>query len=276
MDLKKILHKLPVLQKKKGQAPQIVKKTNLGESYYEDLINPYDMIFHPSYLETDTKLYDFFLLNNMSGEKKANYLRNLLRYERKTDLSLYFSPSDSSKILDEYKKIVRGLAVRIDKDQAEGKEVDKQMVKLLNSYRDVVTNLEDGNDSYLSYSILFSKESEKTNEEYLSLFQEERELVRLLLKNQVEQPSKFYIPKGQMEEAYISRLPLMEYRLKDWSNISASSGTVLFPFFTETKTPSADDGVPYGINRNTGELLFFNHSKLYTDGYITNRNMNIF
>ena len=244
---------------------------------YQDLINPYNVIFHPSYLETDTHLYDFKVLNDMSGRKKANYLRNILKYPRLTDVSLFFSPTDSQKTLDEYKKITRSLEMRIRKEEDEGRDAEKKLVAMLEEYRGIINNLEEWNDSYLNYSILFNTELEKeANNDNNSLFQEEREQVRKLFKNQVESPSKYYTPKGQIEEAYVSRLPLCEYRLKDWSNISASSGTILFPFFTETKTPSVKDWVPYGINRNTWELFFFNHSKLYEDWYITNRNMNVF
>lgn len=278
-DLKnKLVLQLQRLQKKENAQKEESTKTDSWTHYYQDIINPYDMIFHPSYLETDEKFYEFRVLNDMSWAKKANYLKPLLRYPRLTTVNLFFSPTDPTTTLTEYKKIVRSLELRIQKEEEEWREVEKKLLKMLEDYKLVIYNLEEGTDSYLNYSILFAQELDKKDLgwEPLALFQEERANVWNLFRKRVESPSKFYIPRGQIEESYVSRLPLAEYRLKDWSNISASSASILFPFFTETKTPSVEDGVPYGINRNTWELFFMNHSKMYEDGYITNRNMNVF
>ena len=257
--------------------PKVQGNIPFSNSYYQDLINPYYLVFHPSYLETEDYFYDSFLLNDMSGSKKPNYLENIVRYEKETDLSLFFSPTDSSKTLEEYKKITKSLRFKVRKDEEEGKEPDKKMIKMIEDYEEIILDLEEGNESYLNYSILLTNKikKEKDRKQSYEKFWEERSSLSKLLRTKVQSPSKFYIPRGQIEEAYVSKQPLMEYRLKDWSNISASSGSVLFPFFTETKTPGVEDWIPFWINKNTGEMMFFNHSWLYDRKKITNKNLNV-
>jgi len=79
----------------------------------------------------------------MSGRKKANYLRNILKYPRLTDVSLFFSPTDSQKTLDEYKKITRSLEMRIRKEEDEGRDAEKKLVAMLEEYRGIINNLEE-------------------------------------------------------------------------------------------------------------------------------------
>ena len=151
------------------------------------------------------------------------------------------------------------------------------MLAMIKDYEELVSDLEDGKDWYLNYSILYSQEVDKTitDEPILELKENRTELNRFFWKS-IQQPSKFYTPVWQIEEAFISQQPLCEYKIKDWSNISAVSWMTLYPFFTESKDPSVEDWVPYWVNRNTWEMFFFNHSKLYKDWYITNRNLNVF
>lgn len=248
-----------------------------SKSYYQDLINPYKIIFNPSYLEVnDNKLVDFMLLNDMSGEKTANYLHPLLKYAKKSKISLFFSPIDTSKLIEEYKKVLIKLKNKRDNDLETGKEVDKKLEKIIEDYTEMIEDYENGQDNFLNYSILYSHEISKDNEGYEEIFQDERIALRKFFAKNLQQPTKFYCPVWQIEESYLSQQPLCEYRLKDWSNISAINGMTLYPFFTETKDPSVKDWVPYGINRNTGELFFFNHSELYNSKEITNRNLNVF
>lgn len=261
------------------------------KNYYQDLINPYQLLFHPSYLEVnDEKLVDFMVLNDMSWEKSINYLNPLFRYPKKNKISLFFSPVDSTNLVEEYQKTLTKMKIKYERDLDEWKDPDKKMGKFIEDYTEQITALEEWEDSFLNYSILYSQEkskdldesqdndtlNSKLNEEYLKFFQEDRIALKRFFKKSLEQPTKFYSPLWQIEEAYKSQQPLWEYHLKDWSNISAVNWITLYPFFTETKEPSVSDWVPYWINRNTWELFFFNHSKLYDDKEITNRNMNVF
>lgn len=257
----------------RGQSSTLFEPVN----YYQDLINPYNLIFNPSYLEINSeKLVDFMLLNDMSWEKTANYLHPLLKYPTKNKISLFFSPTDTMILVEKYTKVLNTLKQKSDRDKEEWKEIDKKLEKIINDYTEMLANFDDGNDSFLNYSILYSHERLKKDEKDKELFQEDRQALRRFLVKNLQQPSKFYSPVWQIEEAYISQQPLGEYRLKDWSSISAINGMTLYPFFTETKDPSVKDWVPYGINRNTWEIMFFNHSWLYDTDEISNRNLNVF
>jgi len=276
MDLKNIFNnvKNKIPKKNNNNAAQIMKPVN----YYQDLINPYQIIFNPSFIEVnEDKMIDYLVLNDMSWQKSLNYLHPIFKYYKKNDLSLFFSPIDSSKILLDYKKELFKLRNKYNKDLEEGKDPDKKMAEMIKDYEELVNDLDTWNDGYLNYSILYSQEMNKSDSEepYESMRENRTELRRFFFK-WLQQPSKYYTPVWQLEEAYLSQQPLCEYRLKDWSNISAVSWMTLYPFFTETKDPSVTDWVPYWINRNTWEMLFFNHSKLYEDWYITNRNLNVF
>lgn len=257
---------------------------NLWDTLIQDFINPYEVIFNPSYVEVNgTKLIDFFALNDMSGTKRANYMLPILRYKKNTTVSLFFSPLDSKNFVENYEKKLRQLRWRLrDVPPETYTEAEKQMEKIIISYQEMLDDFRQGRDNYLNYSILFSQKLDYLTQEYddqVSIrerFIEQRKETITLFQTQVQSPSKFYIPVGQQEEAFITQQPLCEFRMKDWSNITAVNSMMLYPFFSQSKEPSYQDGVPYGINRTTQELFFFNHSGLYNRKEITNRNMNIF
>ena len=273
MELKKIFKKVNFQKKSKNE--NVLKPKH----YYQDLINPYQILFNPSFMEINENiLKETLVLNDMSWQKKMNYLNPIFRYPQKSTISLHFSPIDWLNILNKYKKELYKLKSNLEKEQENWKEPEKKMVQMIRNYEEMIEDLEEDRDSFLNYSILYSQDIEKSiedKEKYQTFIENRTNLLRFFWKN-IEQPSKYYIPYWQMEESFISQQPLCEYRIKDWSNIWAVSWMSLYPFFTETKDPWVEDWVPYWINRNTWELIFFNHSKLYKDWYITNKNLNIF
>lgn len=263
------------------------------KSYYSDLINPYQVIFNPSYLELNDKKYvDYFVLNTMVWNKRPDFLKPLIQYWIQSTTSLFFSPLNIEGMITRLKKELPWLERKYNDDLDSWKEPDKKLKQTIEENSSILHDLEEWNISYLNFWILFSHEIDKNTqvwdadpitgvirwvvpEDYENLVLSRKNLYSNCL-NRLTQPTVFYPPVGQIEEAYLSQQPLMEYRIKDWSSISNSVWMILYPFFTESKEPSIKDGVPFGINRNTGNLLFFNHSQLYNDSIITNRNMNIF
>lgn len=265
--------------------PLTKKQQDSRNLIVHDLINPYKIIFNPSYLElNDSQMIDYLVLNDMSGDKKANYLHPILKYPKNSVVSLFFSPINTDQFIDKYKKEISKLESKIYKDRENGKEEDKTMVKMVIEYREMIEDFENKKDTLLNYSILYSQKLNLLDLNWQEIV-EPREtflLERQQLKKHFQNgstnlsTSKYYTPVAQIEEAFLSQQPLAEYRLKDWSNITAQNGMTLYPFFTVSKETTVKDGVPYGINRVTWEMLFFNHTWLYNRQEITNKNMNVF
>jgi len=63
MDIKNLFKKAISSLPTNNKQAQIMKPKN----YYQDLINPYQLSFNPSFLEVnEEKLIDYFVLNDMS------------------------------------------------------------------------------------------------------------------------------------------------------------------------------------------------------------------
>lgn len=212
-----------------------------------DIIAPSDIEVDFSNLRINSTFHRTFFVSNYPRFVEPNWLEPLIDFEHSLTVSMFIYPTQSSGILDDLKRKIAEMEATIQTDLERGRAVDPAVELALEDARELQAQLVKGSERFFQYGLYITLPA-KTKEEL--------ENTSSLVKSTLGSISiTAHTTTLQMEDGFISTLPIMEDRLYLIHNMDTTSLATTFPFTSSELTSS--EGIMYGINEHNESLIIF-------------------
>ncbi len=217
-----------------------------------DVIAPTDLETDFSFLRLNSSLHRTFFVANYPRFVEPNWLEPLIDFEHSLTVSMFIYPTQSAGILDDLKRKIAEMEATIQTDLERGRAVDPSVELALEDARELQSQLVKGSERFFQYGLYINLPARD---------KAELENSSSLLKSTLGSISISTHPTTlQMEDGFISTLPIMEDRLYLIHNMDTTSLATTFPFTSSELTSS--EGVMYGINEHNESLIIFDRFSL--------------
>ncbi len=251
---------------KKKEKPERLAETQSDQSqlakglrdFSQGLISVQDIIA-PSAIEVD---FDWMRINNhyyrtlfvISYPRfvSANWLSSLINFDHSLDISMNIYPTEGKEILSDLRRKIAEMEAEISSDIQRGKVIDPSTKAKLEDALNLQEELVKGIERFFQFGLYITVGAASVKE----LNQITKELESSL-------GSLLIIPKYatlQMENAFVTTLPLAEDKLNVSRNMDTTSLASTFPFVSSDL--SDDKGIMYGLNQHNGSLIVFDRFSL--------------
>ncbi len=250
-----LLGKLPILGKKKEEVPEVKEENNNGggKQFIEGLVSTKDIIA-PAALEVDFnniridgKYYRTCFVVGYPRFVGLNWLSTLINFDASLKVSMYIYPTDGKEILDDLRRKITEMEAEISTDIQRGRVVNPATQAKLEDALNLQADLVKGEERFFQFGLYVSM-SAKSKEELDSITKNlEGALGALMI---ISKRATL-----QMEEGFVTTLPLCLDKLNITRNMDTTSLASTFPFVSSDL--SDDKGIMYGINEHNGSLVIF-------------------
>lgn len=243
----------------KGKGPNAkVSQSQLSQVIGAGMVDIKDIIAPPA-IEID---FDFIKIGNLyyrslfvSGYPRfvgANWLSPIINFDHTLDISFFYYPVEPKGVLNDLKRKIAEMEATIDSDLQRGKVVNPAVRVALDDAQELQDQLVKGTERFFQFSFYVTIPAE-TLEELNEVSSEVESTLGALL----------VLTKHatlQMEQGFISTLPLATDKLMVIRNMDTTSLATTFPFVSSELT--ANEGILYGINEHNGSLVIFDRFTL--------------
>jgi len=247
--------------KKKKVEPVVEVKANepaaagalAGKPFVEGLVSVKDIIA-PSALEVDfdhvridSKYYRTCFVAGYPRFVGLNWLSTLINFDASLKVSMYIYPTDGKEILDDLRRKIAEMEAEISTDIQRGRVVNPSTQAKLEDALNLQTDLVKGEERFFQFGLYVTIEAPTKDE-----------LNRITKNLEAALGALMIISKKatlQMEEGFISTLPLCSDRIGVSRNMDTTSLATTFPFVSSDL--SDDKGIMFGINEHNGSLVIF-------------------
>ncbi len=239
--------------------PKSNPKTIGGEKTYReslssvlDLIAPGDFIVTPNYLQLNQYYVKSLFVYTYPRYLYTNWLSPVITYDITMDLGMFVYPVESKKALEDLRRRIGQMesAYRIEKEK--GLVSDPELETAMQDVESLRFALQKGEMKLFKFALYFT---------VFAKDQEELEAVTQQLETHLGGKLIYTKPAFlQMEEGFLSTLPLGIDALMISQNLDTGSISSTFPF-TSTELTS-NEGILYGINRHNNSLVLFDRFTL--------------
>ncbi|NJS41933.1 DUF87 domain-containing protein [Candidatus Gracilibacteria bacterium] len=218
-----------------------------GVSTIKDLISPSSVKITTGSIELGTKIVRTFFVLTYPRVISSGWLEGVVNADIPLDLSIFIYPRDSSEVLKELKnkvgKIQASLQLNAEKGQARDPALET-------AYRDVEglrDAIQQGVEKFYRVGVYITiyadtpEQLEKYSQGVEGLMSQQN----IIMKRAAL----------QMDDGFISSLPILKDDLGVINNMNTSPLSACFPFVSSEL--SSNDGVLYGINRHNTSLIIF-------------------
>jgi type IV secretory pathway VirB4 component len=231
-----------------------VPKVDLGHKpFVEGLVSVKDIIA-PSALEVDFdhvridgKYYRTCFVAGYPRFVGLNWLSGLINFDASQRVSMYIYPTDGKEILDDLRRKIAEMEAEISTDIQRGKVVNPSTQAKLEDALTLQADLVKGEERFFQFGLYVTVEATTKDE-----------LNRITKNLEAALGSIMIISKKatlQMEEGFITTLPLCDDKLAISRNMDTTSLATTFPFVSSDL--SDDKGIMFGINEHNGSLVIF-------------------
>jgi len=255
---------LDILKKKKtasnavGNSPalpsqEITTRQGGAKQFAEGLVSIKDIIA-PSAIEVDfnniridNKYYRTCFVAGYPRFVGLNWLSTLINFDASLKISMFIYPTDGKEILDDLRRKIAEMEAELSTDIQRGRIVNPATQAKLEDALTLQADLVKGEERFFQFG-LYMTLSAKTKEELDSATKNlESGLGALMI---VSKKASL-----QMEEGFITTLPICSDRLNITRNMDTTSLASTFPFVSSDL--SDDKGIMFGINEHNGSLVIF-------------------
>ncbi len=221
--------------------------------FVEGLVSTKDIIA-PSALEVD---FDWIRIDNkyhrtmfVAGYPRfvgMNWLSPLINFDASLSISMTIYPTDGKEILDDLRRKIAEMEAEISTDIQRGRVVNPATQAKLEDALTLQADLVKGEERFFQFGLYVTASSYS-----------KEDLDRITKNLEAALGALMIITKRsilQMEEGFISTLPLCADRLKITRNMDTTSLATTFPFVSSDL--SDDKGIMYGLNEHNGSLVIF-------------------
>lgn len=237
---------------KKPQAGETEKTYRESLASVLDLIAPGDFIITPNYLQLNQYYIKTLFVYTYPRYLYTNWLSPVITYDVTMDVSMFVYPVESKKALEDLKRRIGQMesAYRIEKEK--GLVSDPELETAMQDVESLRFALQKGELRLFKFSLYFT---------IFAKDQEELDTVTQQLETHLGGKLIYTKPAFlQMEEGFLSTLPLGIDALMITQNLDTASISSTFPF-TSTELTS-NEGILYGINRHNNSLVLFDRFTL--------------
>ncbi len=249
-----ILSKL--IKKKEGKAevkPVDNQSSQTSKPFVEGLVSTKDIIA-PSALEVDfnhirvnERYYRTIFVAGYPRFVGINWLSNLINFDASLTTAMYIYPTDGKEILDDLRRKIAEMEAEISTDMQRGRVVNPATSAKLEDALNLQADLVKGEERFFQFGL------------YVTIGTDSKEEVERITKNlEAGLGALMIISKKatlQMEEGFVTTLPICSDRLQITRNMDTTSLATTFPFVSSDL--SDDKGIMYGINEHNGSLVIF-------------------
>jgi hypothetical protein len=259
MNIFSVLKKKKIEPVVKQNPPPAVAGTPLekggqnGKPFIEGLVSVKDIIA-PSALEVDfdhiridSKYYRTCFVVGYPRFVGLNWLSTLINFDASLKVSMYIYPTDGKEILDDLRRKIAEMEAEISTDIQRGRVVNPSTQAKLEDALNLQTDLVKGEERFFQFGLYVTIEAPTKDE-----------LNRITKNLEAALGALMIISKKatlQMEEGFISTLPLCSDRIGVSRNMDTTSLATTFPFVSSDL--SDDKGIMFGINEHNGSLVIF-------------------
>ncbi len=240
---------------KSVSSPTIEAKPTVGEAkqFVEGLVSIKDIIA-PSAIEVDfnhiridNKYYRTCFVAGYPRFVGLNWLSTLINFDASLKISMFIYPTDGKEILDDLRRKIAEMEAELSTDIQRGKIVNPATQAKLEDALTLQADLVKGEERFFQFGLYLTL-SAKTKEELdTSTKNLESGLGALMI---ISKKASL-----QMEEGFITTLPICSDRLNITRNMDTTSLASTFPFVSSDL--SDDKGIMFGINEHNGSLVIF-------------------
>lgn len=252
---------LDLFKKKQAVAPVVTQnaepKPDLVDTgakpFVEGLVSVKDIIA-PSALEVD---FDFIRIDSkyyrtcfVAGYPRfvgLNWLSGLINFDASQRVSMYIYPTDGKEILDDLRRKIAEMEAELSTDIQRGKVVNPATQAKLEDALTLQADLVKGEERFFQFGLYVTVEATTKDE-----------LNKITKNLEAALGSIMIISKKatlQMEEGFVTTLPLCDDKLAISRNMDTTSLATTFPFVSSDL--SDDKGIMFGINEHNGSLVIF-------------------
>jgi conjugal transfer ATP-binding protein TraC len=183
---------------------------------------------------------------------EANWLSPIINFDVSMDISMFFYPASSVKMMKFLKNKVAQIQSTMRMEQEKGMVSDPALETALQDAEELRRNIQRGEEKFFQFGLYFTIYAE--DEEKLQKIQTKLESAlggRLVLTKSTDL---------QMEHGFNSCLPLATDELEVTRNMNTNPISASFPFSSAELT--SNEGILYGINRHNDSLIIFDRFNL--------------
>ena len=230
-------------ENKVGEAKQFVE----GLVSIKDIIAPSAIEVDFNHIRIDNKYYRTCFVAGYPRFVGLNWLSTLINFDASLKISMFIYPTDGKEILDDLRRKIAEMEAELSTDIQRGKIVNPATQAKLEDALTLQADLVKGEERFFQFG-LYMTLSAKTKEELdTSTKNLESGLGALMI---VSKKASL-----QMEEGFITTLPICSDRLNITRNMDTTSLASTFPFVSSDL--SDDKGIMFGINEHNGSLVIF-------------------
>lgn len=232
---------------KVGEIKNEKKEFTKGMVTTKDLIAPGSIEIDFNFVRIDDKYYRTLFVASYPRFVGMNWLSSLINFDATLNISMFVYPTDGKEILDDLRRKITEMEAELSSDIQRRRLVNPATQAKLEDAMNLQADLVKGEERFFQFGL------------YITISAESKEEVERINKNlEAALGALLIVSKRatlQMEDGFITGLPIGEDRLKVTRNMDTTSLATTFPFVSSDL--SDDKGVMYGINNHNGSLVIF-------------------
>jgi len=213
----------------------------------KDIIAPSAIEVDFNHIRIDNRYYRTLFVAAYPRFVGINWLSSLINFDSSLNVSMFIYPTDGKEVLDDLRRKITEMEAELSTDIQRGRLVNPGTQAKLEDALNLQANLVKGEERFFQFGLYVTiaadsvVELDKTNKSL------EAALGSLLI---ISKKATL-----QMEEGFLTTLPLGQDRLVINRNMDTTSLATTFPFVSSDL--SDDRGIMYGINMHNGSLIIF-------------------
>jgi len=213
----------------------------------KDIIAPGSLEVDFEYIRIDNKYYRTLFIAGYPRFVGINWLSPLINFDASLNVSMFIYPTDGKEVLDDLRRKIAEMEAEINTDVQRGRVVDPATQAKLEDALNLQADLVKGEERYFQFGL------------YVTISATSKEELDRINKNiEAALGALMIVSKKatlQMEEGFVTTLPLCLDKLNIARNMDTTSLATTFPFVSSDL--SDDKGIMYGINEHNGSLVIF-------------------
>ncbi len=223
-----------------------------GVTSLRDIVAPAGVKIMPNYLIIDGKYATSLFVTTYPRFLDTNWFSPIVNFDAEFDVAMFVYPQNSAAILKQLRKRATQVSASISMQSEAGKIRDPQLDTAYQDIEELRDRLVQGTERFFQLALYLTiyADSEEKLEEVVSQ-------IEVMLEGRLvyAKPALF-----QMEQGFVSTLPLGHDELAVSTNMNSSPLSTSFPFVSSDLT--SDSGVLYGINLHNNSLVLFDRFSL--------------
>ncbi|MBN2585060.1 ATP-binding protein [Patescibacteria group bacterium] len=246
------------LFKRKKIDPKLAAEKRAAEVFEQglfsvrDLIAPAALALRTNYLQLNSFYARTLFVLTYPQYVETNWLSPIINFDISFDVSMHIYPMDSAGIMQMLRRKVTEMESSLRINEEKGAIRDPELEIAYQDTEELRDKLQRGMERFFHYGLYFTLYAKNAEE-----LDRAADRIETALGGQLVYSKQALM---QMQDGFVSTLPLATDRLKVMRNMTSSSLATTFPFVSSDLT--TNEGILYGINRHNNSLILFDRFKL--------------